>query len=216
SETNQQLTHTLSFNKDFAASLNLNAVIGYEYLSFDERWNSQSGSGFSNLGGLDYYDYLDYSIINNRNINSYRSPTNELQSFFARAALNYADRYLLTATVRRDGSTMFGENNRYATFPSLAFAWNISNEAFMTGNSLFSNLKLRLGWGKTGNQEFPSGASKDRYVFDAQSITQVYFGNPDLRWESSSTVNAGLDFGLFENRLSGSIDYFRKTTTYAL
>src|SRR5690606_17746337 len=112
SETNQQLTHTLSFNKDFAASLNLNAVIGYEYLSFDERWNSQSGSGFSNLGGLDYYDYLDYSIINNRNINSYRSPTNELQSFFARAALNYADRYLLTATVRRDGSTKFGENNR--------------------------------------------------------------------------------------------------------
>jgi len=216
SETNQQLTHTLSFNKDFAASLNLNAVIGYEYLSFDERWNSQSGSGFSNLGGLDYYDYLDYSIINNRNINSYRSPTNELQSFFARAALNYADRYLLTATVRRDGSTKFGENNRYATFPSLAFAWNISNEAFMTGNSLFSNLKLRLGWGKTGNQEFPSGASKDRYVFDAQSITQDNFGNPDLRWESSSTVNAGLDFGLFENRLSGSIDYFRKTTTDAL
>ncbi|MFC3199677.1 SusC/RagA family TonB-linked outer membrane protein [Parapedobacter deserti] len=131
SETNHQLTHTLSFNREIATSLNLNTVVGYEYLSFDTRWNSQSGSGFSELGDLDYYDYLDYSIASNRMIDSYRSPTNELQSFFARASLNYADRYIFTGTVRRDGSTKFGENNKYANFPSLAFAWNISNEAFM-------------------------------------------------------------------------------------
>ncbi len=215
-ETNQQLTHTLSFNREIATSLNLNAVVGYEYLSFDRRWNSQSGSGFSDLGGLDYYDYLDYSIASNRSIDSYRHPTNELQSFFARAALNFADRYLFTGTIRRDGSTKFGENNKYANFPSLAFAWNISNEAFLQDNRTISNLKLRVGWGKTGNQEFPSGASKDRYVFAAQSISQANFGNPDLRWESSSTINAGIDFGFFQNRLSGSLDYFRKTTTDAL
>ncbi len=215
-ETNHQLTHTLSFNREIATSLNLNAVVGYEYLSFDRRWNSQSGSGFSELGGLDYYDYLDYSIASNRSIDSYRYPTNELQSFFARAALNFADRYLFTGTIRRDGSTKFGENNKYANFPSLAFAWNISNEAFLQGNPTISNLKLRVGWGKTGNSEFPSGASKDRYVFAAQSISQANFGNPDLRWESSSTINAGIDFGLFQNRLSGSIDYFRKSTTDAL
>lgn len=216
SETNHQMTHTLSFNKEIATSLNLNAVVGYEYLSYDSRWNLEGGSGFSNLGGLNYYDYLHYSIINNRFVESYRSPTNELQSFFARAAFNYADRYLLTATIRRDGSTKFGENNRYANFPSLALAWNIANEAFMADNELFSNLKLRLGWGQTGNQEFPSGASKDRYIFDAQSITQSNFGNPDLRWESSSTINAGLDFGLFQDRILGSVDYFHKTTTDAL
>jgi len=215
-ETNHQLTHTLAFDKEIATSLNLNAVVGYEYLSFDDRWNSQFGNGFSNLGGLDYWDYLDYSIVSNREIDSYRSPTNELQSFFARATLNYADRYLFTGTIRRDGSTKFGENNRYANFPSLAFAWNVSNEEFMKGNAPFSNLKVRVGWGRTGNQEFPSGASRDRYVFEAQSITQANFGNPDLRWESSSTINAGVDFGLFQNRLSGSVDYFRKTTTDAL
>src|SRR5690606_6705486 len=188
----------------------------YEYLSFDTRWNAESGSGFSNLGGLDYYDYLDYAIASNRSVDSYRSPTNELQSFFARVSLNFADRYLFTGTIRRDGSTKFGENNKYANFPSIAFAWNLYNESFLRDSEHISNLKLRLGWGMTGNQEFPSGASKDRFVFSAQSITQANFGNPDLRWESSSTINAGLDFGFFRNRLSGSIDYYRKTTTDAL
>lgn len=215
-EANHQLTHTLSFNKDIAANLNLNAVVGYEYLSFDTRWSSESGTGFSELGDLDYYDYLNYTIASNRSINSYRHPTNELQSFFARAAFNYADRYLLTGTIRRDGSTRFGENNKYANFPSLAFAWNVSNEAFLQDSGRISNLKVRLGWGRTGNQEFPSGASKDRYVFGAQSISQANFGNPDLRWESSETINAGVDFGLFNERLSGSVDFFRKKTTDAL
>ncbi|WP_028298297.1 SusC/RagA family TonB-linked outer membrane protein [Olivibacter sitiensis] len=215
-ETNHQLTHTLSFDKEIASSLNLNAVVGYEYLSFDTRWNSASGSGFSDMGDIDYFNYLQYSIANNRGINSFRTPTNELQSYFARATLNYQDKYLFTGTVRRDGSTKFGENNRYANFPSLAFAWNVSNESFLKGSEHISNLKLRLGWGQTGNQEFPSGASKDRYVFSAQSIAQANYGNPDLRWESSSTINAGIDFGLFQSRLSGSIDYFRKTTTDAL
>ena len=215
-ETNHQLTHTLSYDKDLSTNLHLNAVAGYEYLSFDTRWNALSGSGFSPLGDLDYYDYLDYSIASNRTVDSYRNPTNELQSFFARVAFNYVDRYLLTGTFRRDGSTKFGENNKYANFPSLAFAWNVSNEAFLQGNSYINNLKVRLGWGLTGNQEFPSGASKDRYVFSAQSISQANFGNPNLRWESSETFNAGVDFGLFNNRLSGSVDYFRKTTTDAL
>ncbi|SEL78162.1 SusC/RagA family TonB-linked outer membrane protein [Parapedobacter koreensis] len=215
-ETNHQLTHTLSFNKDIAADLNLNAVVGYEYLSYDTRWNSVSASGFSDLGDIDYFDYLRYSIANNRDVRSFRSPTNELQSYFARVAFNYQDRYLITGTIRRDGSTKFGENNKYANFPSLAVAWNISNESFLEGSQHLNNLKLRLGWGQTGNQEFPSGASKDRYIFDPQSIVQANFGNPDLRWESSSTINAGIDFGLFQNRLSGSIDYFRKTTTDAL
>ncbi len=216
-ETNHQLTHTLSYNKQVSAALNLNAVVGYEYLSYDSRSNWASGSGFSNMeSDIDYWDYLQYSIANNRNISSFRTPTNELQSFFARATLNYLDRYLFTGTIRRDGSTKFGENNKYANFPAFAFAWNIYNESFMQGSEQITNLKLRLGWGQTGNQEFPSGASKDRYVFSPQAIVQTNYGNPDLRWESSTTINAGLDFGLFQNRLTGSIDYFRKVTTDAL
>lgn len=216
-ETSHQLTHTLSYNKQLNTSLHLNALVGYEYLNYDRRFNEASGSGFSHMDDdIDYFDYLQYTIANNRVISSSRTPTNELQSFFARATLNYLDRYLFTGTVRRDGSTKFGINNKYANFPAFAFAWNIHNESFMEDSEAFSNLKLRLGWGKTGNQEFPSGASKDRYVFSAQSIVQANYGNPDLRWESSTTINAGIDFGFFRNRLTGSVDYFRKVTTDAL
>lgn len=215
SEIDKQLTHTLNFNKDIADGLSLDAVLGYEYLSYDSRWNSESGDGFTNVG-LDFYDYLGYSVSSSRNINSNRTPTNELQSYFLRAGLNYESKYLLTATVRRDGSTKFGANNKYAYFPSIAAAWNISSEDFMKNSSFFNNLKLRLGWGRTGNSEFPSGASKDTYVFGMQSISQTNFGNPDLRWEASSTINAGIDFAVLDNRLSGSVDYFHKSTTDAL
>lgn len=214
-ETNQQLTHTLSYNKDISKDLNLNAVVGYEFLTYQNSYNTSNGSGFTNVG-LDFYDYLGYSVANNRGINSFASPTDQLQSLFVRAGINYLDKYLVTATVRRDGSTKFGVNNKYANFPSLAFAWNISNEEFLKGNETLSNLKLRLGWGQTGNREFPSGASRDRYVFGMQSISQANFGNPDLRWESASTVNAGIDFALFNYKITGSLDYFNKKTTDAL
>ena len=209
-----QLTHTLSYNKELSESFNINALAGYEYLSYDSRWSAVSGSGFTNQG-LDFYDYLDYSVATGRSINSNRSPVNELQSFFVRAGFNFMDKYLLTGTVRRDGSTKFGENNKYANFPSLAFAWNIYNEDFFPETG-FDNLKLRVGWGKTGNSEFPSGASRDRYVFGMQSLEQTNFGNPDLKWETSTTWNAGLDFALLDYRLTGSIDFFRKVTTDAL
>src|SRR5690606_18986184 len=172
-----QLTHTLSYNKELSESFNINALAGYEYLSYDSRWSSVSGSGFTNQV-LDFYDYLDYSVATGRSINSNRSPVNELQSFFVRAGFNFMDKYLLTGTVRRDGSTKFGENNKYANFPSLALAWNIYNEDFFPETG-FDNLKLRVGWGKTGNSEFPSGASRDRYVFGMQSLEQTNFGNPD-------------------------------------
>ncbi|MGX5854185.1 SusC/RagA family TonB-linked outer membrane protein [Dyadobacter jiangsuensis] len=215
SETNQQLTQTLSYNKDISPSLNLNAVAGYEFLDYANSWNSLSGSGFTYVG-LDFYDYLNYSVASNRGINSFKSPTNQLQSVFVRVGLNYLDKYLFTGTVRRDGSTKFGENNKYANFPAVALAWNISNEPFLKGNSTVNNLKLRLGWGKTGNREFDSGASRDRYVFGTQSISQANFGNPDLKWETSETFNGGIDFGLFQSRIVGSIDVFNKKTTDGL
>lgn len=214
-ETDQQITHTLSFNKAVSNSLNINAVAGYEFLDYRSSWNTSGGNGFTDVG-LDFFDYLNYSTTAGRDINSYNSPTNQLQSFFVRASLNYKDKYLLTATGRRDGSTKFGSSNKYGTFPALALAWNISDEEFLKDSKLFSNLKLRVGWGKTGNQEFPSGASKDRFTFTTQTITQVNFGNPDLKWETSSTINAGVDFGLLNNRIYGSVDFFDKRTKDAL
>lgn len=214
-QTNQQITNTLSFNKEVSSALNINAVIGHEWLTFDSRNNFESGYDFSNIG-LNYYDYLQYSTTANRSISSYASPSTELQSFFARAILNYKDKYLLTGTFRADGSTKFGENNKYGYFPSLGFAWNVSNESFMQGGGLFDNLKLRFGWGKTGNQEFPSGASLNRFSLGQQSISRSNFGNPDLKWETSTTTNGGIDFAIFKGRLSGSVDYFYKKTTDVL
>ncbi|MCH5596735.1 SusC/RagA family TonB-linked outer membrane protein [Niabella ginsengisoli] len=214
-ETNQQMTHTLSYNKDVSEDWSINAVAGYEYLDYSFNNNIAFAGGFQYLG-LDYFDYLQYSPVSTREIASYRSPTNQLQSLFLRGGFNYLDRYLLTATVRRDGSTKFGVNNKYAIFPSLAVAWNVAEENFLKGNTNIDQLKVRVGWGRTGNQEFPSGASLDRLVFGTQSISQANYGNPDLKWETSTTFNAGIDFAILKNRIYGSIDYFNKTTTDAL
>lgn len=214
-ETNLQMTHMLSYNKQINEDWNINAVAGYEFLDYNYNNNISFGGGFKYMG-LDYFDYLQYSPVATREISSYRSPTNQLQSLFLRGGFNYLDRYLLTATIRRDGSTKFGSNNKYAMFPSLAVAWNLAEEEFMKSNSIFDQLKIRLGWGRTGNQEFPSGASLNRLVFGNQSISQANYGNPDLRWETATTLNAGIDFAFLKNRLYGSIDYFNKRTTDAL
>ena len=214
-QTNSQITNTLSYNKQVTSDLNINAVVGHEWLVFDNRNNNLGGRDFTNVG-LNYYDYLHYSTQNDRFIGSYASPTTELQSYFGRAILNLKDKYLLTATMRADGSTRFGVNNRYGYFPSVGVAWNISQEDFLSGSTALSNLKLRASWGKTGNQEFPSGASLNRFGFGQQTISQSNYGNEDLKWESSTTTNVGLDFSIANNRISGSIDYFNKKTTDVL
>jgi len=214
-ETNLQMTHTLSYNKQINDDWSVNALVGYEYLNYNYKNNMTFGGGFKYMG-LDYFDYLQYSPVSTRDISSYRNPKNELQSMFLRGGFNYKNRYLMTATVRRDGSTKFGANNKYAIFPSLAVAWNVAEEEFMESNEIFDQLKIRLGWGKTGNQEFPSGASLNRLVFGNQSISQANYGNDDLKWETSATINAGIDFAILKNRLYGSIDYFNKKTTDAL
>ena len=214
-QTNSQITNTLSYNKQVTSDLNINAVVGHEWLVFDNRNNNLGGRDFTNVG-LNYYDYLNYSTQNDRFIGSYASPTTELQSYFGRAILNLKDKYLLTATMRADGSTRFGVNNRYGYFPSVGVAWNISQEDFLSGSTALSNLKLRASWGKTGNQEFPSGASLNRFGFGQQTISQSNYGNEDLKWESSTTTNVGLDFSIANNRISGSIDYFNKKTTDVL
>lgn len=214
-QTNSQITNTLNYNKQITSDFNLNAVVGHEWLTFDTRGSGMNGRDFTNVG-LNYYDYLGYSTQNSRGIFSFASPITELQSFFGRAIVNFKDRYLLTATYRADGSTRFGENNRYGYFPSIGLAWNISNEEFLADNAFLSNLKLRLSWGKTGNQEFPSGASLNRFGFGQQSISQLNYGNEDLKWETSTTSNAGIDFTIFDSRINGTVDYFYKKTTDVL
>jgi TonB-linked SusC/RagA family outer membrane protein len=216
-QTNTQITNTLNYNHPITSDINLNAVVGHEWLTFASRGNTLIGRDFPNVG-LNYYDFLQYSTQSERRISSFASPTTELQSFFGRAIINVKDKYLITGTIRSDGSTRFGENNKYGYFPSVGLAWNASSEDFLKNNAFINNLKVRLSWGKTGNQEFPSGASLNRFGVnvDTRTFQQSNYGNPDLKWETSTTSNAGIDFAILKNRLSGSLDYFYKKTTDVL
>jgi len=154
---------------------------------------------------------------------------NELQSYFGRMNYNYDNRYLVTASVRADGSTRFGENKKYGYFPSFALGWNISNEAFMAQSTAFSDLKLRASWGQTGNQEVQNKITQASYSLSPDNgyyfndnlelqpgVSVTRTPNPDLKWEVVTQYNLGLDFSLWNDRLYGSIDYFNKTTTDAI
>jgi TonB-dependent starch-binding outer membrane protein SusC len=215
----QTITHTLNFNKDITSKLSLNAVAGYEYWKTQWWGSSTSVSGFdynlsqTNRVGVHYYDNMDDGNKANLTTGSFRDPTVEIQSYFARAILNLSSKYILTATFRADGSSKFGSNNKYAYFPSLAAAWVVSDEDFMKNNGIFNTLKLRLGYGQTGNQEFPADAALDVYRYSSfGSITTNHFGNKDLKWETVESYNAGIDFSVLNNRLNGSVDYFHKKT----
>ncbi len=211
-ERTQQFTHTLNYNKQLNSNLSLNALVGYEYTKFEFSNSGQSAQDFIDIG-IPYYNMMGYSSQSSRNIFNYQDPTNELQSYFARAAFNIKDKYLITATIRADGSTKFGEDNKYGYFPSIAAAWNISNENFMRSVNFVNNLKLRLGWGQTGNQEFPSGAAQTRFgVSGIGSLSQFNVANTALKWETSTTFNAGIDFSILKRRVNVTIDYFNKET----
>ena len=203
-------TNTINYEKDFG-SLNVTALFGYEYQTYKRFTNAMVGSGFTTF---DTYgtDIMQNAPQDRISINSFRDATNELQSYFSRLFFNMSDKYLFTGTFRADGSTKFGKNNKYGFFPSFSGAWVLSEESFLKDNSAIDNLKLRLGWGKTGNQEFPAGASQARYAYQQEQLSLVNVANPDLKWEASQTINIGLDFTLFNNRLSGTLEYFDKNT----
>jgi iron complex outermembrane receptor protein len=148
---------------------------------------------------------------------------NKLISFFGRANYSLKDRYIIGASIRRDGSSRFGPSNAWGTFPSVSAAWRISDESFLKGNSMISDLKLRGSWGKTGNQAFANYQQYSTYqVGDAQS--QVWFGNEwvttirpsaadqNIKWEETSAYNVGFDYGFFNNKFTGAIDAYSKKT----
>lgn len=151
---------------------------------------------------------------------------NELQSFFSRVNYQYRDKYLFTATVRADGSSKFGDNNKYGIFPSFSGAWILTREEFLK-NSFFRSLKLRAGWGQTGNQEIPSKITQALFTSQVSGTTSyplyptgayppgtsyARLANPDIQWEVSGQTDIGLDFELLKGDLYGTIDYFRKVT----
>lgn len=142
---------------------------------------------------------------------------NSLFSYFGRAFYSYDDRYLITATLRRDGSSHFAKNNRWGWFPSAALAWRVSNEKFMAGTSdVINNLKLRLGWGSTGNQNVSDWAYmallSSKTTPWGTGVLTANTANPDLKWETTTSYNVGLDLNLFDNRIEFIFDWYYKKT----
>jgi iron complex outermembrane receptor protein len=207
-------SHTLSWSTKVSSDVSLNVLGGYEFQTFDFSGSNLSGRGFALPSGFDNTNAMQNGAAGNRRQFSFADPISELQSYFGRANLNLSDKYLFTATVRADGSSKFGSNNKYGVFPALAAAWNITNESFLKGNDNINELKLRVGWGKTGNQEFPAGAAQGRYSLVGDGGVQLANApNPNLKWETSTTFNVGLDFGILNRVLNGSIDYYQRSTS---
>ncbi|MEM8585283.1 MAG: SusC/RagA family TonB-linked outer membrane protein [Bacteroidota bacterium] len=210
---NTLVEHTLNLDTDIGGN-NLQAVVGFSYQQFD---NSNS---FVRAENLVNGDIRPTDALQNVNINSDAGSflaasgrnVEELQSYFGRVNYNINEKYLLTATVRVDGSTRFGENNKEGVFPSFSLGWRLSEEDWFP--SVFESFKLRAGWGITGNQEFPSNnLSIGRIEVDNEGgETFASVANPNLRWEQTEQINIGIDFGFDNGKISGSLDYFDKRT----
>ncbi|MEM6396284.1 MAG: SusC/RagA family TonB-linked outer membrane protein [Bacteroidota bacterium] len=211
--TNELIEHTLNFNTDIGNN-RLDLLAGFSYQTFDI---SQAIFNVTNLINPDIRPTAALENVNlNDNPRSYSASSSasfeELQSFFGRANFNIQERFLLTATVRIDGSTRFGENNKYGTFPSFSAAWRLSEEDWFP--DLFESFKLRAGWGITGNQEFPSNnlSTGAIDVNDEGGQQLRNLPNPDLKWEETTQFNIGVDFGFNNGKVTGSLDYFNKRT----
>ncbi len=190
------------------------------------------------LAGYSYNNYLttnySYSDLNavgdtiTKPQYPFDKPEHTLISFFGRANYFYDDKYLLTGTIRRDGSSRFAPSNRWGLFPSIAFAWSLKNEDFLKNNDAVSNLKLRLGYGVTGQQDGIGNYDYLSYYSLSATTASYQFGDTyyqgfrpggfyaNRKWEQTATTNVGVDYGFLHNRISGSIDYYDKKTSNLL
>ena len=220
--TNSMLIeHTLNYNEKVGIG-QLDAVIGYAYQNFrNDSYYSQAGNYFEktsqpileNIGAVNALNPQVRTFFVSQDGSKY-----DIQSVFGRVNYNILDKYLLTATFRADGSSKFGKNYKYGVFPSFAAAWRISQESFMP-QGLFTDLKLRANWGKIGNQDgLPSGSTIKTYNYDSFGgvIPPLYNQNADLQWEATRMYGIGVDFGLLNNRLTGTLDYFNRSSTKAI
>ena len=206
--TNRLLTTYLNYNKTFG-EFTVDATAGYDY----QAWKSSS----------EKYSELNVAGIEQKSIAA-SDQRHVLLSYYGRLNLTYDTRYMLTATIRRDGTSRFNKDNRWGTFPSLALAWRISEESFLENWETLSNLKLRGSYGVTGQQDGIGNYNYLPVYTGSQSGAEYQFGNAfyptyrpeayasDLKWETTTAWNAGIDFGFFNNRLSGSVDFYTRKT----
>ena len=238
--TNNKATHTsASQESDRGTVWQIENVLTYDKTFGDHTFNVVLGqSAMKNPGwtlGASRWNLIDLNkpyinfasgLAEKGERDGWGGPSNPhtLSSMFARLSYNYAERYMFQATVRRDGSSRFGVNNKYATFPSLSLGWNITNEPFMRkAPQWLSNMKLRASWGKNGNENIDDfryavfTSTGNNYIFGrgesvVNGVKANGLSNPDLKWEESEQTDIGLDLGFMDNALTFSVDYYIKKT----
>ncbi|MEL7118478.1 MAG: TonB-dependent receptor [Bacteroidota bacterium] len=212
------LEGTLNFNKEFGVS-RVNAVLGTTYEYFQSKSFSGNARGFAlpdlGVNAIGSGDPLLNNLASGRSEASF-------VSYLARVNYSLHDKYLFTASIRADGSSRFGENNQFGYFPSAAVAWKLHKEPFMEGNSWITELKPRVSIGSTGNANignslaFQTFGAGSQLLFGGSFFSTIFptrIANPDLTWERAVQFDVGIDFALFDAKLTGSIDYFNKETT---
>ena len=217
---NLSLNAYLQYSKDFTDKHRFDVMAGYEWQHFHDTSDQEYWGLYP----------LSNNVVENRgqrynNTSSGSATESYLVSFFGRVNYTLLDRYLFTATVRQDGSSRFHKDNRWGLFPSFALGWKLKEEAFLKDVDVLSDLKLRLGYGITGQQNINSGDYPYLAVYETNKDGAYYpiLGegttyrpnayNPDLKWEKTTTYNVGLDFGFLNNRINGAVDYYYRKTT---
>lgn len=210
---------TLNYRKNITASQKLEAWAGYTFQEFEDQSFGATAQGFvtdawsfNNLGGGSDFSVRPFSY----------QAKNRLISFLGRVNYNISDKYLLSAALRREGSSRFGADNKWGMFPSASVGWRLSQESFLKNSSTIDDLKLRVSYGVTGNQDIGNfrsllilGPGANAVIGDQvrTGVAPTQLANPDLKWEETSQLNIGVDFGLWNDRFSGSIDWYNKKTT---
>ena len=203
-------SNTLNYVKTLAEKHSINALLGTENIMNNRDNVGGSRNNYDNT--TDAFRYLDYGGLN---VNNYASGTNtswSLVSFFASANYGYDNKYYASGTIRADGSSRFGPSNKWGYFPSVSGGWIISKEKFMEKADWISNLKLRASWGQSGNQEIPNNTYQTLVSQANDNVKIIRYGNPDIKWETTTQTDFGVDLGILKNKLSVTADYFDKTT----
>jgi len=217
--------NTLNFNRTFNEKHNFGALLGYtaEQTRYENIYATKQNTP-NNDPELQYLDAAQLATSATATGGAYES---SILSLLGRVNYSYDDRYLATASIRRDGSSRFGKSNQYGNFPSFALAWKISNESFFAdlNQNILNSAKLRAGWGQVGNQSISNYAFQNlistngqyAYLFGKpevvyQGAVAVALGNKDVKWEATESTNIGIDLGFLKNKLTASIEYYNKTT----
>ena len=223
--TDWSLSNTARYLKTISRG-SIDLLVGQEASAGTNRFLQGSIANLLNTGLDSRYVQDALGDPATKNVFSYGGK-NALMSFFGKAGLNYADKYVASFTLRKDGSSNLGPEHRWGTFPAVGLGWRISNENFLANNRILSDVMLRYGWGITGNQNIPSGRVVSQFGGDrgdtfyditgsntsiVAGFRQASIGNPDLKWESNKSTNVGTDLSLFEGQLNVVLDVYKRVT----